>query len=127
MAKATLMLVEDDPSTLMLLRTLLEIEGFRVLLLENMSEMDTILAEIRAKKPDLLLVDVHLRKLSGLDLVSRVRAQDELGSIRVLMTSGMEMRRECSQVGADGFILKPFMPDDLVGRIKKLLLSSEGG
>jgi len=121
------MLIEDDHSTLLLLQTLLEIEGFRVLVMDNMSDMDTILDTIRVDQPDLLLVDVHLRKISGLDLVRRIRADDEINSMRVLMTSGMEMSRECSLAGTNGFILKPFMPDDLVGMIQKLLLPSVGG
>lgn len=126
MVKATLMLVEDDRSTLMLLQTLLELEGFRVLVSENLSDIDTLLAGIRADKPDLLLVDVHLRKYSGLDLVKQLRQGGESGSTRVLMTSGMEMNEECFQAGADAFLLKPFVPDDLVGRINELLTPSRG-
>ena len=126
MAKATVLLVDDDRSMLLLLQTLLEIEGFRALSLQNDTEMDKILAEVRENKPDLLLVDVHLHHLSGLELVRRLRGDAVIGSMRVLMTSGMEMSSECYQVGADGFILKPFMPDELVAKIYSLLPSAGG-
>lgn len=106
---------------LLLLHTLLEIEGFRAISLENDTDIEKILAEVRAGKPDLLLVDVHLYHLSGLELVRRLRSDNEIGPTRVLMTSGMDMSNECSLAGADGFILKPFMPDDLIARICKLL------
>jgi len=115
------MLIEDDRSMLLLLQTLLEIEGFRVLTLKNDTELEKILSEVRAEKPDLLLVDVHLYHLSGLELVRQLRGGREIGALRILMTSGMDMRNECAQAGADGFLLKPFMPDDLVARINQLL------
>jgi len=126
MAQATVLLIEDDRSMILLLQTLLEIEGLRALSLADDTDMDKILAEVRINKPDLLLVDVHLHHLSGLELVRRLRDEAEISSVRVLMTSGMEMGLECYQAGADGFILKPFMPDELVAKIYSLLPSTGG-
>ena len=121
MALQTVLLVEDDISMLFLLQTLLEMEGYRVHVLDGNMDMGLALERVANTRPDLVLIDVHLRRLNGLDLVKHIRQDVRLAPIRVLMTSGMPMKEECYQAGADGFILKPFMPDELVGKIRSLL------
>jgi DNA-binding response OmpR family regulator len=69
----------------------------------------------------LILLDVHLRNVSGFDLVKGLRQDEQLKTTQVLMASGMELSVECRQAGADGFILKPFMPEELVGKIRNAL------
>jgi len=80
-----------------------------------------IISRVRREQPELLLLDVHLRHLNGLDLLRKLREDDELKSIRVLVSSGMELSAQSHMEGADGFILKPYMPDDLVSRIRDTL------
>ena len=121
MAKQTILLIEDDDSMVSLLQTLLEIEGYRAERLPGKIDMEVILAWVSNEKPDLVLLDVNLRQLNGLDLIRRVRQDEQLKGLPVLMTSGMELSKECLQAGANGFILKPFMPDELIGKIRGLL------
>ena len=116
-----LILIEDDDTMRSLLQTLLEFEGFQVLQLDGGTSLGDILSRLRRDKPDLVLLDVHLRNLSGFDLVKQMRQDEELKSIRVLMYSGMELSIQSHQAGADGFILKPFMPEDLVAKIRNTL------
>lgn len=116
-----LILIEDDDTMRSLLQTLLEFEGFQVLQLDGGTSLEDILSRLRRDKPDLVLLDVHLRNLSGFDLVKQMRQDEELKSIRVLMYSGMELSIQSRQAGADGFILKPFMPEDLVAKIRNTL------
>lgn len=76
---------------------------------------------IREKKPDLVLLDVHLRKINGLELLRVIRATPDLKNTRILMSSGMDFRHECLQAGADDFMIKPYMPDDLIKKIRQTL------
>jgi DNA-binding response OmpR family regulator len=115
------MLIEDDDVMLSLLQTLLEYEGFQTVQLDGEGTVGEIVSRVRREKPELLLVDVHLRHLNGFDLLRKLRQDDELKSIRVLVSSGMELSAQSRMEGADGFILKPYMPDDLVDRIRDTL------
>lgn len=115
-----LMLVEDDATMLSLLSTLLQMEGFEVSQAEQ-EDLEGILREIEREKPALTLIDVNLHQASGLDLLKKIRANTDLKEIKVLMSSGMDVGHECLQAGADGFMLKPYMPDELINKIKYIL------
>jgi len=116
----TIMLVEDDLTMLNLLSTLLELEGFAVVKVEE-ENPEVIFHTLQEKKPDLILLDVHLRQFNGLDLLQRIKQDSQLSKTRVLMSSGMDFRFECKQAGADDFILKPYMPDVLITQIHRIL------
>jgi DNA-binding response OmpR family regulator len=107
------MLIEDDPTMVSLLTMLLNLEGFLVKTPTN-HKMDALLNDIVKEHPNLALVDVNLQNGSGLDLVREIRQEPEIMNTRILMYSGLNLRQECLQAGADGFIQKPFMPDELI-------------
>jgi DNA-binding response OmpR family regulator len=111
------MLIEDDMTMLTLLGTLLTYEGYSVAKLDRDDDVDLILASIRKEKPDVILLDVHLRQISGFDLLHALRQDDELKHTYVVMSSGMDVQARCQREGADDFILKPYMPDDLIKKI----------
>ena len=115
------MLIEDDATMNSLLSILLQLEGFEVAQLDDEDNLEDILEAVRLADPALALIDIHLRQLSGLELLHAIRQTAELDSIRVLMSSGMDFQDECMQAGADSFVLKPYMPDDLVDTIRQLL------
>jgi DNA-binding response OmpR family regulator len=115
------MLIEDDATMNSLLSMLLQMEGFEVAQLEDEDNLEDILEVVRLADPALALIDIHLKQLSGLELLHAIRQTAELDSMRVLMSSGMDFRDECLQAGADNFVLKPYMPDDLVDTIRQLL------
>ena len=115
------MLIEDDATMNSLLSILLQMEGFEVAQLEDEDNLEDILEVVRLADPALALIDIHLKQLSGLELLHAIRQTAELDSMRVLMSSGMDFRDECLQAGADNFVLKPYMPDDLVDAIRQLL------
>jgi len=114
-------LIEDDPVMLTLLQTLLEYEGFQTLQINGMGEVNEILDLLRREKPELILLDVHLNQLNGLDLLHSLRQSEDFSGIRVLVSSGMELSDASALAEADGFILKPYMPDDLVAKIRRTL------
>lgn len=115
------LLVEDDATMVSLLTTLLELEGFDAVSLAHDKVVTELLSEIRQVNPDLVFLDVHLRHLNGFDLLRGLRETNDLHHLRVLMTSGMDVSAQCHQAGADGFLLKPFMPDDLLSKIRTIL------
>jgi two-component system, OmpR family, alkaline phosphatase synthesis response regulator PhoP len=112
------MLVEDDPTMLSLLQTLLEIEGFEV---AKPADFNNVVAEVVAHKPDVMLVDVHLQDASGFDILEAVREEEAVKHTAVIMSSGMDFSSECIQKGANDFVMKPYMPDELIEKIKKLV------
>jgi CheY-like chemotaxis protein len=112
-------LVEDDATMISLLRTLLEIEGFEVVEMRD-DTVQNVLAELRKVDPEVTLMDVNLRKLNGMDLLRELRKDPQLDKIKVIMCSGMDMRQDCLQAGANDFMLKPYMPDDLINAIRKI-------
>jgi len=112
------MVIEDDANMFSLLQMLLEFEGYEVVLWEGREEIQQIVDAICQEKPELILMDVHLRHLNGFDVLRTLRNEPELDGVRVLIASGVDMTERSHQEGADGFILKPFMPDELISKIK---------
>lgn len=112
-----IMLIEDDHTMLSLLQTLLSLEGFQVVSAEDES-VENLLSDIVNVKPDVILLDVNLRHGSGLDVLCAIRANPVLDDIRVIMSSGMDFKNECLEKGAQGFILKPYMPNDLIKAVR---------
>ena len=109
------LLAEDDPTMVSLLKTLLKMEGFEVVAI-NMN--DDIPAQVKKEKPESVLMDVHIGKQNGLDILKSIRSDPANASLRIVMTSGLNVKDECLQRGANHFLLKPFMPDDLLNLLK---------
>jgi DNA-binding response OmpR family regulator len=115
------MLVEDDANMFSLLQMLLQYEGYEVVAPEAGAEADEIIQLAQREIPALLFLDVHLGRFSGFDLLCVLREDPGLVGMRILMASGMDMSYKCRQEGADGFIMKPFMPDELIEEIQKII------
>jgi len=116
MPKAKVLLAEDDATMVSLLKTLLKMEGFDVVALQA---DDDVPAAVRAEKPDILLLDVHLLHQNGLDILDALRGSADTLNVRVVMSSGANVKEECMRHGANGFLLKPYMPDDLISILKQ--------
>lgn len=114
---AKVLLIEDDSAMLLLLGKLLRFEGFDVAQLEDDEDLDRIISAVRREKPAAILLDVHLREINGFDLLRCIRQDQDLKDTRVIMASGMDFRKRCLEEGADGFLLKPFMPEELIEKI----------
>jgi two-component system, OmpR family, response regulator MtrA len=109
------MLAEDDPTMLSLLRTLLTMEGFEAAML---GEREDVLDALHRETPDIVLLDVNLPQGNGIDYLRRIRQDKHLQKIFVIMSSGMALEAECLAAGANTFLLKPYMPDVLISAIK---------
>jgi CheY-like chemotaxis protein len=113
---AKILLAEDDATMVSLLTTLLKMEGFEVLALDVNSDVP---AALEREKPQALFMDVHLGGQSGLEILEAIRKNKDLADIRIVMTSGLNMQEECIRRGATAFLMKPFMPDDLISILEK--------
>ncbi len=120
---AKVLLVDNDATTVSLLRILLELDGYGVTVCSAPNE---VLKAVSSEAPDLVLMDVFLTGGDGLDLLRKMRATPGMERIPVIMTSGMELSEECSKAGADGFLLKPYPPEQLSQVIKQNLDHGRG-
>lgn len=112
---AKILLAEDDVTMVSLLKTLLKMEGYEVLALDADTD---IAAAVEREKPQALFMDVHLGEQSGMKVLETIRKNRDTANVRVIMTSGLNVKDECMRYGADVFLLKPFMPDDLISALK---------
>lgn len=111
-----IMLAEDDQTMVNLLATLLKMDGFEVIALDA---DENVLAAVKRDSPDALLLDVHLSNQNGLEILDAIRSSDKAHKVRVVMISGLNVKDDCLKRGADAFLLKPFMPDDLIKLLRK--------
>jgi DNA-binding response OmpR family regulator len=115
-----IMIIEDDNSMRFLLNTLLQMEGFQAIDDNGCGDNEVIIHDIENERPDVIYMDVHIGNKNGIDVLKIIRKNEALNSIKVLMSSGMDLAIECEQAGAEGFIMKPFMPEELIAKIKSM-------
>ena len=111
-----ILLAEDDHTMVSLLTTLLRMEGYDIKVLDVHSD---VVGAVLQENPDNLLMDVHLGGQRGMDIVEAIPKDPANEDVNIVMTSGLDVKEECLGRGADYFILKPFMPDELLKVLKK--------
>ena len=121
MSKPKILLAEDDVTMVSLLKTLLNMEGFDVVALQADADVPEA---VRTETPDVLLLDFHLVNQSGLDILDSVRNAQDIRNVCVVMSSGANVKDECMHHGANGFLLKPYMPDELIAVLKQAIKST---
>ncbi len=122
---ASVLVVDDEPNIVLSLEFLLKQAGFRVRMASN---GEAALAAIAEDPPDLVLLDVMIPGRDGYAVCQAIRANPAWQGVRVLMLTakGSEIQREKGlSLGADDYITKPFSTRELVGRIRRMLGSSQ--
>ncbi len=120
-ADVRLLVVDDDPVIVELLRINFEIEGFEVL---SASDGEEGLRRARSERPDLVLSDIMMPRLDGLQLLSRLRADPATASLPVVLLSAKAQHAEVEQgmaMGAADYVTKPFDPLELLDRVNAVL------
>lgn len=117
------LIVDDDHTTVSLLRTLLELDGFDVRSAANSKIALGVATEFQ---PDAFLIDFHLSDCDGTDFIRRMRNETVFARTPIVMASGSERKAEALDAGANDFLTKPFDPGLLVDTLKRLLAAGEG-
>ena len=117
--------VEDNPANRMIVRDLLEFQGYQVI---EVSDGEEALAAADRERPDLILMDIQLPRISGLEASRRIKAQEELRHIPIIAVTSFALSgddQRAAEAGCDAYIAKPYRPRDLLQLIKKLLPPSQ--
>ena len=118
-----ILIVDDDAGLRGFVRAALEYDGYSV---REAASAEEGLEALDEEPPDLILLDVMMPKVDGWEMLRRVQERHGVGSIPVLMFSGKVDEREAAAAesrGAQGFIGKPFDPQQLIESAKQLLRS----
>ena len=110
--------IEDEVDQVTLVRALLERRGYEVLSAKNAQEG---LEKATKEKPSLILLDVFLPKSSGFELCKQLRESFETKNIPIIMVTGSgdkHIEEQCKNAGANGCLVKPFVPEDLISKIE---------
>ncbi|MGB5896902.1 MAG: PAS domain S-box protein [Geitlerinemataceae cyanobacterium] len=122
--RSTLLLVEDRQDNAMLLRDILQYWGYEVF---HVSDGETALDWLCSHRPDLILMDIQLPGLDGLEVTRRIKAHPTWKSIPVVATTALVMvgdRERCLQAGVDDYLSKPVNCEQLAAVLAKHLKSS---
>lgn len=112
------MIVDDDRTTVKLLETLLQMDGFDVVLVARGRD---VLNAARRERPDILLIDHHLVDIDGVEVVRALRADPQFARTPIVMASGMNVADEARRAGANLFLFKPLEAGTLADTLKSLL------
>lgn len=118
---STVLCIEDDADIRELIRYNLEREGFRVL---EAASGEEGLAAVRSSRPDLILLDLMLPGIQGLEVCRRLRSHDDTAATPLIMVSAKGEEPDVVaglEMGADDFVAKPFSPRELVARVRSVL------
>jgi len=117
MEERKIVLVEDDDDTRTLLKFLLESEGYNVTTADDGHRAMEI---IESMQPDILITDLMMPKVSGLDLIRRTRQLHPSIPILLLSGNGDVIRCDALEAGANKIFVKPFDTDELLKTVKAL-------
>ena len=116
-----ILVVDDEPDVVTLLQRSLESDGYDVLCAyDGISALDLVDSE----KPDMVLLDIMMPMMSGYEVCEQIKANPQTKHIPVLCVTSAQSedtRKRSRQAGAQGLLVKPFMPKELVAQIERFL------
>ncbi|MCL4533701.1 MAG: response regulator transcription factor [Bacteroidetes bacterium] len=124
MPKATILVVEDEPKITELLKLYLERESYQVI---AVASGELALTSFHERTPDLVLLDINLPEVDGLEVCRRIRRESGLPIIMLTARDEESDKLIGLELGADDYITKPFSPREVVARVRAVLRRSGAG
>lgn len=117
-----LLVVDDDTAIAKFIRANLEAEGWQTI---GAADGVQALKAMEKELPDLLILDIMMPNIDGLEILSRLRQWSQVPVIMLSVRGEMACKVKCLNLGADDYITKPFGADELVARVKAVLRRNE--
>ncbi len=114
----TILVVDDEPQIVRLVRSYLEEAGFRVV---TASDGEQAIYVARHEKPDLAVLDILMPRMDGLEFTRRIRREQDIPIIMLTARAEETDRIVGLELGADDYVTKPFSPRELVARVRAVL------
>ena len=115
MDRPLILVVEDDKAVKNLITTTLDIEGYRY---HTAGRAQEAMVEAVSQKPDIMLLDLGLPDMDGMEIISKVRSWSKMPIIVVSARSDDEDKIEALNAGADDYLTKPFNVEELLARLR---------
>jgi two-component system OmpR family response regulator len=116
-----ILIAEDEPSILESLDFILRRAGWSI---SSVTDGDAVLGTLRRAPPKLVVLDVMLPKRSGFDVLKQIRADEMLRELPVLILTAKGQakdRRTAEELGADGFVTKPYANAEVIDEVRRLI------
>lgn len=116
-----ILFIEDEPDQITIVRMRLETSGFEFVSADNGKEG---LKKAVSEKPDLILLDIIMPGMSGLEVCAKLRKNPKTASIPVIATTAAgidDLERQCFAAGVDDCVRKPYEAEDLLKKIRHLI------
>jgi DNA-binding response OmpR family regulator len=124
MSSELILLVDDEPSIIQLLRMYFERDGFRV---QDIGDGEVALEAVVKHRPALIVLDVMLPKLDGFEVCRKLRTRGDQTPIIMLTARDEDIDKIIGlELGVDDYLTKPFNPRELIARVKAILRRSAG-
>ncbi|MBI4968460.1 MAG: response regulator [Rhodospirillales bacterium] len=117
----TILIVEDNDLNMKLFNDLLSAQGYRTIQTKDGTK---VMEMLRAQRPDLVLMDIQLPEISGLDITRMIKADPALKAIPVIAVTAFAMKGDEEKIregGCDGYIAKPISVGTFIETVKKFL------
>lgn len=123
--KATILVVDDEPDIVRVVKRILESCEYKV---ETAHDGFEALAQVRAKPPDAIILDLNLPGMNGFEVCRRLRSDDTTRAIPIVMMTAayvsIDDARRGHDSGADEYVVKPFLREVLIHNVERLLTAA---
>ena len=121
MAKRTVLIAEDNELNMKLFKDLLEMKDFNTICIEDGHQ---VFEQVEKNKPDLILMDIRLNDISGLDIIKRIKNVEELKHIPIIALTAYAMKSDKEKIldsGCESYMAKPIFIDTFFKEIEKFV------
>ena len=125
--KPKVLICDDDPLLLRLMEYRLAAKGYEVVKATDGAEA---LSAVTAERPNIVVLDAMMPKSGGFEVLARIKGDPDLSATPVIMLTALKGEKyivSALQNGADDYLVKPFIPDELLARLSRLLARKGNG